>query len=133
MVIKMKMDPLSDALSTINNAEKAGKLKARITPASKLTGRVFDVMQEYNYIGEFEYIDNDKGGDFKVKLVGNINKCGSIKPHFSTNKKEFEEWEKRYLPGKDFGILVISTPKGVMSHREAQKEGIGGKLLAYVY
>jgi len=129
----MKMDPLSDALSTINNAEKAGKLKADITPASKLIGRVFDVMQENGYIGEFEYIDNDKGGEFKVKLIGNINKCGSIKPHFSTNKNEFEKWEKRYLPGKDFGILVISTPKGVMSHRKAQQEGIGGRLLAYVY
>ncbi|OUJ18831.1 Ribosomal protein S8 [Methanonatronarchaeum thermophilum] len=129
----MKMDPLSDALSTINNAEKAGKLKADITPASKLIGRVFDVMQENGYLGEFEYIDNDKGGEFKVKLIGNINKCGSIKPHFSTNKNEFEKWEKRYLPGKDFGILVISTPKGVMSHRKAQQEGIGGRLLAYVY
>ncbi|WGI17220.1 30S ribosomal protein S8 [Methanonatronarchaeum sp. AMET-Sl] len=129
----MKMDPLSDALSTINNAEQAGKLKSEISPASKLIGRVFDVMQENGYIGEFEYIENNKGGEFKVKLVGNINRCGSIKPHFSTDKSEFEKWEKRYLPGKDFGILVISTPKGVMSHRQAQKEGIGGKLLAYVY
>jgi len=68
-----------------------------------------------------------------VELIGNINKCGVIKPRFPVKKNEFEKWEKRFLPAKDFGILLVSTPKGVMSHKEAYKNGIGGRLLAYVY
>ena len=48
-------------------------------------------------------------------------------------KDEFEKWERIYLPSKDIGILVVSTSKGVMSHHEAKKLGIGGKLLGYVY
>ncbi|MEM4675173.1 MAG: 30S ribosomal protein S8, partial [Nitrososphaerota archaeon] len=56
-----------------------------------------------------------------------------LKPHFSVRKNEFEKWEKQYLPGKDIGILIVTTPKGVMSHTEAKSLGTGGRLLGYVY
>jgi len=65
--------------------------------------------------------------------LGRINDCGVIKPRFPVKKNEFEKWEKRYLPSPDVGLLVISTSKGVMTHREAKELGIGGVLLAYVY
>jgi small subunit ribosomal protein S8 len=39
----------------------------------------------------------------------------------------------RYLPAKEFGILIMTTPKGVMTHKQAKEENIGGILLAYVY
>jgi len=42
-------------------------------------------------------------------------------------------WLRKYLPSRDIGILVISTSKGVLSHREALDMRIGGVLLAYVY
>ncbi|OKY78901.1 MAG: Ribosomal protein S8 [Candidatus Methanohalarchaeum thermophilum] len=129
----MQMNPLSDSLSTIDNAEKSGKLKCTVEPASKLIGNVLNVMQENDYIGGYELVEDNKGGKFEVTLNGNINKCKSIKPQFSTRKDEFEKWEKRFLPGRDFGVLILTTSKGVRSHREARKDGIGGKLLAYVY
>ena len=44
-----------------------------------------------------------------------------------------EKFEKRYLPAKDFGILLVTTNKGVMTHEEAKKNHVGGKLLAYVF
>jgi small subunit ribosomal protein S8 len=43
------------------------------------------------------------------------------------------DWEHRYLPAVGVGILVVSTPQGVMSHSEAQEKGIGGRLIGYVY
>lgn len=129
----MRLDPLSDALSTINNAEESGKLRCKIPQASKLIGRTLNVMENYDYINGYEYIEDDKGGLFEVKLNGNINKCGSIKPQFSAKKDEFEKWEKRYLPGKNFGVLIVTTSSGVMAHREARKKGLGGKILAYIY
>jgi small subunit ribosomal protein S8 len=46
---------------------------------------------------------------------------------------EFEKWEKRFLPARGFGILLISTTKGIMTHEDAKKQHLGGKLLAYVY
>jgi small subunit ribosomal protein S8 len=56
-----------------------------------------------------------------------------IKPRYSVKKKDMEKFEARYLPAQDFGVLIISTTKGVKSHTVAREQGVGGKLLAYVY
>ena len=48
-------------------------------------------------------------------------------------KEEFEKFEKRFLPAQDFGILILTTNQGVMTHKEAKERKIGGRLLAYVY
>ena len=90
-------------------------------------------MNQRNYIGSFEEVEDGKGGLLKINLLGNINKCGVVKPRFSTKYTTFEKWEKRYLPAKDFGVLVVSTPKGVMTNMQAKQERTGGKLLAYCY
>ena len=91
------------------------------------------VVQEYGGIGEFEFIDNAKSGLVKVQLAGRISKIGVIKPRYAVKVKGFEEWEKEFLPAKNFGILIVSTPKGIMSHREAIDKHTGGRLLAFVY
>ncbi|MEM1513839.1 MAG: 30S ribosomal protein S8 [Candidatus Thermoplasmatota archaeon] len=129
----MLNDPLADALTTIKNAERVGKRECIIKPASKMIGRVLKVLQENDYIESFEWIDNGKGGMFKVKTKGNINDCNVIKPRYSVSKDEFEKWEARYLPAEGFGVIVVSTSEGVMSHYEAKNKGIGGRLIAYVY
>ncbi|HNV94276.1 MAG: 30S ribosomal protein S8 [Candidatus Methanofastidiosum methylothiophilum] len=128
----MKLDPLADALSNIYNYENARKPEC-IIPASKLMGNILRIMQKWGYIGAFEFIDDGKNGLFKLELLGAINKCGVIKPTTPVKKYEIEDWEMRYLPAKEFGILIMTTPNGVMSHKKAKEQNIGGILLAYVY
>lgn len=128
----MLNDPLANALSNINIHEKARKQYC-VIPFSRMIGSVLRVMQQHNYIGTFEYIDDPQNGKFKAELLGNINKCGVIKPRNAVGRDEFEKWERRFLPAKGFGILIISTSRGVMDHLEAESEGMGGRLLAYVY
>ncbi|MFQ6054753.1 MAG: 30S ribosomal protein S8 [Methanosarcinales archaeon] len=127
------LDPLANALSIIKNAEDVGKRECIIHPASKLIGNVLKVMQDQGYIIGFEFIDDGKSGMFKVELKGRINKCGVIKPRSSVKKTEFEKWEKRFLPARNFGALILTTSRGVLSHYEALEKGLGGSLLAYVY
>ncbi|HTY74659.1 MAG TPA: 30S ribosomal protein S8 [Candidatus Nanoarchaeia archaeon] len=127
------MDTLTNGLTTIINNETRNKRECVISPASKLLGRVLRIMQLNGYIGEFEFIDDGRQGKFKVQLMGRINKCGSIKPRFAVKVNEFEDWEKKYLPSRNVGILVVSTSKGVIAHREAGDKNAGGRLLAYVY
>ncbi len=129
----MLLDPLADALSNIKNAEKVGKPDCTITPASKLIGSVLKVMKDKGYIGDFELIDDGKSGLFKVVLKGKINECGVIRPRHAVKNIEFEKWEKRFLPARGFGSIIITTPDGVMTHSEAREGGLGGQLLAYVY
>jgi len=129
----MLLDPLADALSTIKNAENVGKPECTISPASKLIGSVLEVMKDKEYIGDFEFIDDGKSGLFKVQLIGKINTCGVIKPRHSVKTSEFEKWEKRFLPARGFGLIILTTSNGVMTHYEARDTGVGGQLLAYVY
>lgn len=129
----MLHDPLADACSCIKNAESVSKRIVIVKPASKLIGKCLRILQNYGYIGEFEIIEDGRAGKFKVQLLGKINKIGVIKPRAAVKVKDFEQMEKKYLPAVNFGILLVSTPKGVMSHIEAKKEHVGGRLLAYVY
>ncbi|WP_019177515.1 30S ribosomal protein S8 [Methanomassiliicoccus luminyensis] len=129
----MQSDPLNDAMSTIKNAASVGKNECMIRPSSKLIGRVLKVMQEYGYINQFEFVEDGKAGVFKVRIQGKINDCGVIKPRYSVQKNDLEKFESRYLPAQDFGVLILTTTEGVVSHAKAKELGVGGKLLAYVY
>ena len=127
------MDPLANALTNMRNNELQGNNKCTVTPASKMIGQVLRTMQKEGYIGEFEYVDDEKAGQFTVELEGNINKCGVIKPRHAVKNDEFEKFEKRYLPSKNFGMMIVTTSEGIMTHQEAKERGIGGRLLVYVY
>jgi|TARA_Y100000031_G_C8222111_1_gene386499 small subunit ribosomal protein S8 len=124
-------DPLANALSVISNDEKIGRSESKIKPSSKIIKKVLEVMQDNHYIGGCDQIVDGKGDTLKVNLLGNINKCGVIKPRYSVKKDQFENFEERYLLARGMGILIVSTPQGIMSHKEAKKKEIGGKLLAY--
>ena len=126
-------DPLADALSHIKNCEKTKKRMCEIRPTSKTLTKVLTIMNEEGYLGTFEIIDDGRGGILKINLLGKINNCSAIKPRFSFKKHEIERYEKRYLPAKDFGILIVTTPEGIMTHIKAKQKNLGGRLLAYVY
>ena len=129
----MQFDPLNDALTKIFNAEQAGQYNVDLAPASKLLGSVLEIMQTSGYVGEIEKNDDGRGGKYIVQLRGAINECGVVKPRHSVRRQEFDKWEGRYLPAQDFGLLILTTNSGVMHHKEAKENRIGGKLLAYVY
>ena len=128
----MLHDPLADALSTIKNAERVGKNEC-VTKTSKVIKAVLKTMQEKGYIGTFEFVDDGKSGKFKIELKNKIIDCNVVKPRFSVKVEEFEKWEKRFLPARNVGILILSTSKGIIDHKKAKELNIGGKLLAFVY
>jgi len=128
----MLQDSLADALSAIKNAEKIGKREI-VTRASKEIRAVLTVMNQHGYIGDFEFIDDGKSGKFKIELKGRVIDANVIKPRYATKVEDFEKWEKRWLPAREFGILIVSTPKGIMDHKKAMEMKVGGKLVAFVY
>jgi small subunit ribosomal protein S8 len=127
------MDPLVNALNTIISHEGRRKTECIITPASGLVGRVLRLIQSKGYIGEIEFIDDGRQGKFRVQLFGRINQSEAVKPRFKTRVSEIEKWEKRFLPSRNLGMVILSTPKGVMDHVQAKEENVGGVVLAYVY
>lgn len=129
----MLNDPLASALSGILNNEKLGKEGYLVKPISKIIKEVLGVLKDEHYIGDFKEVEDGKGGFAKVNLIGQINKCGVIKPRYAVKNKDFEKFEKRYLPARSFGILIVSTPLGIMTHQQAKEKDVGGRLLAYCY
>ncbi len=129
----MQQDVLADALSAINNARDIGQQEVIIEPASDLIKNVLKILQQEEYIGLFEHIEDGQAGKFKVELKRTLNDCNAIKPRFSVSKDGYQKYEKRYLPARGFGHLLVSTPEGVMTHDQAREDGHGGRLLGYVY
>ncbi len=129
----MSLDPIANALTAIKNSESAAKKICTLRPASKLLREILRVMQENEYIDGYEFLDDKREGQFKIKLGGKLNECKAIKPRYAVQKDGFEKYEKRYLPSRDIGIMIVSTPQGVVSHKTAKQRGIGGRLIAFVY
>jgi small subunit ribosomal protein S8 len=129
----MLNDPLANVLSYMNNHERLGRKEITVANNSKLIRTVLGILNENNYVGEAKEIEDGKGKLLNISLLGNINKVGVIKPRFNVKKSDYEKFEKRYLPAKDFGVLIVSTSQGLMTHNQAKEKGLGGRLICYCY
>jgi small subunit ribosomal protein S8 len=129
----MRQDLLNDALLTLRHADREGRPSVELRPTSRLIAEVLRIFREHQYIDEFTFVENGRGGQYDVKLSRRINSCGVIKPRLAVAHDRLERYEARFLPAQDFGLLLLSTNQGVLSHPEAREKKIGGRLLAYVY
>jgi len=126
-------DPLANVLSKVQNYEMLGKKEIVTKNISKTIRKVLEIMQSEQLIGSSELIENVDGTALKINLLGAINKCGVIKPRFRIKVTEYEKFEKRFLPAMGFGILIVSTNKGMMTNKQAKEQNLGGTLVSYAY
>ena len=126
------VDRLADAINTIKTNERIGRRECVIY-STKLIKNVLEVMKKNGYVKGFEEIQERHAKKIKVSLSNKINSIGVVKPRHAISKTDFQKYESRYIPSKDFGILVISTSKGLLTNAEAKQNNIGGRLLLYVY
>ena len=124
---------ISNLFVTLFNTEARRKNECIVLPSSKLAMEILKTLQHHDYIGEFEHVDDNKGGKFKIQLLAKITKCGAITPRFKVKKSDYAKWEQEYLPSYSRGMLLVTTNQGVMSHHEAVTKGLGGLLIGYVY
>ena len=129
----MNNDNLANVLSAIKNSEIVSKKSVKTTCNSTVVQRVLDVLKEADYIEGYESVVDGRSGTLTIALKKAINNIGAVKPRFAVKTTGFIKFEKRFLPAQGFGILVVSTPKGIMTHEQAKEQKLGGKLLAYCY
>ncbi len=129
----MQNDTLATALSAIMNYDVIGKREFLVHPASKTIKKVLTIMNAQGYVGSTEEVTDARGGVLKINLLGNINKCGVIKPRFAVAMDGYEKFEKRFLPAKGVGVLMVSTTNGILTHEEAKQQNLGGRLIAFCY
>ena len=133
VIIMAQMDPIVDAFAKMRNAEHSSKKELTIKPASNFLGELLSIAKANGYIESFEKKDDKGIISVKVTLNGRMNECKAIKPRYAVKKAEFEKYEKRHLPARDVGLIIVSTSSGLMTHAEAKAKGLGGRLVAFMY
>lgn len=126
----MSHDVVADALNMIRNAKRAGNETIKINRISNLFIEILKIMKQERAIKKYK-IDAHKKS--VTLTIGELSECRAIKPRFSCYKDQIEKYRRRYLLSRNLGTLIISTNKGLMTHKEAQDENIGGCLIAYFY
>ena len=124
------MEIITKTLNEIMNAKRAGKVELTSKPVSRLLLKVLEIMKDRGYI---DYKVNKEGFGSITIHIKKLNECRSINPRFYTQIDEFDKYVRRFLPAREFGMIIVSTDKGVMTHYEAMEKGVGGSLLAYCY
>lgn len=128
-------DPLGDMLTRIRNAQSRKKTVVRV-PASKMHGRVLEVLKNEGYIRTYSREETKKNqADFVIEL-----KYAEGEPAIQQVSRVSKPGRRVYssvgeLPrvANGLGILVVSTPKGVMSDADAREANVGGEVLCTVF
>ena len=122
----MSQDIISDGLNEIMNAKKARKNKLVVT-SSKFFLDLLALAKREGYLESF------KATGHEVEIVFKLHECKSIKPRFHVRVQDLEAYMRRFLPSRQLGIIIISTSKGLLTHKEALEQGLGGSLIAYFF
>ena len=130
----MIIDPIGDMLTRIRNAV-LNKHESVEIPASKLKESVLKILKKEGYIADFK-IKSKK--EFSVINVDLLYKNGQ--PPLQHIERVSKPGLRVYTPStriprvlSGFGLVVLSTPQGVMSGRDARKKGIGGEIICKVW
>ncbi|MCL5238900.1 MAG: 30S ribosomal protein S8 [Candidatus Marsarchaeota archaeon] len=125
-------DLLAESLNKIKTYENLGREEC-IVASTGLVKNVLATLKQNGYVTEIEEVEGGKFRSLRVMLANKINNIGVVKPRHAVKVSEYQKYERRYIPSKDFGLLIMSTPAGIMSNREAKEKRMGGRLIAYVY
>ncbi len=126
------MDRLADAINKIKTNERIGRQEC-VVSSTKLLKTVLELLKRESYIVGYDEFVQGKFKMLRIDLSNKINSIGVVKPRYALAHADIQKYEARYIPSRDFGVLILSTPQGVMTNREAKERRIGGRLLAYVY
>jgi ribosomal protein S8 len=125
----MSQDIVSDGLNEIMNARRMEKKSLTIKHYSKVLLGLFEMMKKDEHI---DYSVNEEEKTVSVDII-KLNKCKSVKPRYFVSVDTIDKYLRRFLPSRNFGSLVISTNKGLLNHKDAIKNNVGGSVIAYFY
>ena len=126
-------DPIADLLTRLRNSTRVRKAEL-LVPYSRMKADISAILKKEGYITDFEVKSEGKP---QLRIV---NKFAGKTPAITGLKRVSRQGLRRYVGAEDIprvlggmGISIISTPRGVLSGREARRQKVGGELLAYVW
>jgi len=126
-------DPLADMLTRLRNGQSAGKPDVTM-PSSKLKISVCQVLKQEGYIKDFSVAQNGAKSVLTVELKYYKGSAviESIQKVSKPGRRVYKATDELPSVIGGFGVAVISTPKGVMTDKEAREAGHGGEVLCVV-
>ena len=128
-------DPIADLLTRIRNANLVHHDKVEI-PASKIKRAIVQILKDEGFVKDYEVLADGKQGILRVSL-----KYGPERDRVITGIKRISKPGLRVYAKKEqlpkvlggLGIAIISTSQGIMSDKQARKNGLGGEVIAFVW
>jgi len=131
----MMTDPVADMLTRVRNASLA-KHTSTVVPSSRLKQNIAQILKDEGYIKDFEVANDSPSGTLKIFLKYDDARAPAItglrrvsRPGLRVYKPKAEI--PRVLGG--LGTVIMSTPKGLMTGRDAWRQNVGGEVIAYVW
>lgn len=132
----MNTDPIADYLTRIRNASAAKKKMVEI-PGSNVKRAITKILFDQGYITDFKFEEDEKQGVIKIALKYNPS---TKVPAITKLERISRPGLRKYTSATDMprvlnglGVAIVSTSHGVITGKQAQKENVGGEILAYVY
>ncbi len=128
-------DPIADLLTRVRNASSAKHDTVDI-PASNMKKSIAKILVDEGYVKGMQVIEDDKQGVIKLTLKYGEDKTPAISGLRRVSKpglRIYASCEKMPKVLKGLGIAIVSTPKGVMTDKQARSENVGGEVLAFVW
>lgn len=130
----MQTDPIADFLTAIRNANTARKVDVTV-PSSKIKVEIARVLKAEGYIDDYAVQPDEKQGRITVtlryvdreRIINKITRISKPGRRIYLGKTEIPRVQN------GLGISILTTPRGVLTDREAKRAGVGGEILAQVY
>lgn len=128
-------DTIADLLTRIRNASTA-KHETVDVPASNMKKAIVQILLDEGYIKSFTVVEDGKQGVIRIVLKYTAGKTPVITGLRRVSKpglRIYTSCEEMPKVMKGLGIAILSTPKGVMTDKEARKQNVGGEVLAFIW
>ncbi|MDP2651149.1 MAG: 30S ribosomal protein S8 [bacterium] len=128
------MDPISNMIIALKNAGDAGRETA-LVPYSKLKENILNLLKAEGFIKNVEIKTSKNKRSLLVTLFVNKRtpKIQGVKRISKTSKRVYKKSAELRPVKNNYGLLVLTTPRGIMSGREARKEKVGGEALFTIW
>lgn len=128
-------DPIADLLTRIRNAIRAGHGSLSV-PRSKLKVEIVRILKDEGFVEDFKVVDEGPQGWIRVFPKYNTGNAAVLR-----GLQRISKPSRRLFVGKDdiprvrngLGVAILTTPRGVLTDRQARREGVGGEVLCYVW
>ncbi len=123
-------DTIADLINRINSTNILGKESFTI-PFSKMKISLLAALKREGYI--YDFSDNKENASIEIKLIGSKRAMKKIRRVSKPGRRMYAKSTSIPRPKNGYGVVILSTPEGVMSGREAVKAGIGGEIICEVF